>query len=292
MSISAMIRCNNEDDFLKESIGSICNFADEIVFINNKCTDNSVEIAKQFKIKIVHFNYNIGGDVSLTDYTNWCAEQTKGDYILRWDADMIACDNFSNMIKDNLEKNTKVIWYPLLNFYGDHKHTVKNRKIRFSEPYFFHRKLKHTEHKFGHELFWHPNEENKYITANTDLDFATSNAVIQNKKFSIINLENPFALHFNIKSTMKYFLRKQMNFYMKKKLKNISLLEWSKIKFKQNWVEELNNTELNILNRVIYYNGSYPDVLNDYMKNPKYKIIYLDGHPRLRVTKENFKYFL
>jgi len=290
MSISAMIRCNNEDDFLKESIGSICNFADEIVFINNKCTDNSVEIAKQFKIKIVNFNYNVGGDVSLTDYTNWCAEQTKGDYILKWDAYMIACDNFPNMIKDNLEKNTKVIWYPLLNFYGDHKHIVKNRKIRFSEPYFFHRKLTHKEHILGHEIFWHPNEENKYITA--DEGSGTWKLLMKNKKNSLTHFKNPFALHFNIKSTMKYLLRKQMNIYMKKKLKKISLLEWFKIKFKQNWVKELNNTELNILNKVTLYNGFYPDILNDYIKNPKYKIIYLDGHPRLRVTKENFKYFL
>ena len=37
------VRLKNEDDFLKESIGSICNFVDEIVLINNKCTDNSVE---------------------------------------------------------------------------------------------------------------------------------------------------------------------------------------------------------------------------------------------------------
>lgn len=287
-----MIRCNNEDDFLKESIGSICNFADEIVLINNKCTDNSVEIAKQFKIKIVDFNYNVGGDVSWTDYTNWCVEQTKGDYVIKWDADMIACDNFPDMIKDNLEKNTKAIWYPLLNFYGDHKHTCKNVKIRFSEPYFFHRKLKYTEHELGHEVLWHPNEENKFITASTHFDFEVWNTLVENKKNSLVHLENPFALHFNIKSTMKYFLRKQMNFYKKEKLKNISLFEWFGSKFKQNLVEELNEIELNILNIAVPYNESYPDVLNDYMKNPKYKIIYLDGCPRLRVTKENFKYFL
>ena len=41
------VKLKQEDDFLKESIGSICNFADEIVFINN---DNPIVEYRTFYV--------------------------------------------------------------------------------------------------------------------------------------------------------------------------------------------------------------------------------------------------
>lgn len=269
MNISAIIRCHNEDTFLKECIGSILNFVDEVVFINNNCTDNSVDIAKQFKIKIVNFNYNVGGDVSCKDYANWCNQQAKCDYLLRWDADMIAYENFA-IIRDFYDKNLKTIWYHLVNFHGDHLHTELNA-LRIPEPYLFHKSLKYQEHKknLNEELCCPPRTSihSKYI-------------------------EIPIAIHFDVKSTKKYLLRKEMNYYRKKRISNMSLLEWTEKKYNLNWVDKLNVIENEILKRVHLYHGNYPKILNEYILNPTYKIIYVHKKPRLRISRENFKFYL
>jgi glycosyltransferase involved in cell wall biosynthesis len=71
--ISALVKCHNEELFLRQCIESIRPLVDEIVVVDNNSTDSSREIAMQLGVKVVDFAGDPGGSIGLADYYNWCA---------------------------------------------------------------------------------------------------------------------------------------------------------------------------------------------------------------------------
>jgi glycosyltransferase involved in cell wall biosynthesis len=113
--ISAMLRAWNEEEIIQASIISIIDFVDEVVFIDNNSTDNTLQKVKELlplypnKIIIESYpfkNVKYGNDFINTDplsvtsqvyYYNWCKSKCNYSHILKWDADMIVPTNFRDI---------------------------------------------------------------------------------------------------------------------------------------------------------------------------------------------------
>lgn len=256
-TITAIIKCHNEELFLRECILSIRPFVDDILFIDNNNNDSSLQIAKDLNVRVEVFKKFPGGNITLADYYNWCTLQTETDYILKWDADMVAYDYFGKVLQ-YLDGNTEAVFYSLYNITGDHKHVLSfNNGLCGPEPYIFRRDFEHYSHLDGIERlpFW--NDKIKY---------------------KIIYFDKPLGLHMNIKSDLKYYLREAMKEYRRLDGQiNVCLEEWVK---KDNF--RIDAVVQSLIKNLSPFKGEYPDILAEYILDPKWVVEYLDGRPNNR----------
>jgi glycosyltransferase involved in cell wall biosynthesis len=122
MSISAIIITENEEKNLQRCIESL-KFVEEIIIIDDKSKDKTLEIAEKYKAKI--YSRNLNGDFS--SQRNFGLEKAKGDWILFIDADEVITPNLRNEIiqvtADPLNKNNgyfiqrkDILWGKQLNY--------------------------------------------------------------------------------------------------------------------------------------------------------------------------------
>lgn len=81
MSLSIVVITKNEQEMVENCLIS-CDFADEIVVIDNGSTDKTAEIAKKHKARVVRFESD-----DFSKSRNKGMEEAKGDWILYIDAD-------------------------------------------------------------------------------------------------------------------------------------------------------------------------------------------------------------
>jgi len=73
----------NEEKYLQECLESVKDIVDEIVLVDTGSTDRTLEIAEQYKARVLHFNW-------INDFSaarNYALENSKGNWILYLDAD-------------------------------------------------------------------------------------------------------------------------------------------------------------------------------------------------------------
>lgn len=80
--ISVIIITYNEEDVIEDCLKSVHGFADEIILIDSKSTDNTVKIAKKYKARVVEHVLT-----SFSEQRNIGLEEAKGDWIYYLDAD-------------------------------------------------------------------------------------------------------------------------------------------------------------------------------------------------------------
>lgn len=120
--ISVVLVTYNEGDVLKECLESVTGECDEIVILDLRSSDNTLEIAKKFKVKIFTHKW--------VDYVekvrNIALSKTKGDWILVLDPD---------------ERMNKVLWLKLRELKDEGKYSAVNipRKNIFFDSW-----IKHT----------------------------------------------------------------------------------------------------------------------------------------------------
>jgi len=100
MKISIIIPVYNSSLTLNECLSSVfksiyTNF--EVIIVSDNCTDNSVEIAKKYKTKIIELSENKGPG----NARNIGSKRADGDILLFIDADVIISPNSLNIITDN-----------------------------------------------------------------------------------------------------------------------------------------------------------------------------------------------
>ncbi len=119
--ISLIIRAKNEEKNVKLCIESVIDLVDEIIFVNNGSTDNTLKIIetlaeKYNKIKIYNYFINVnrvgkeheiaiknGDNNTLSNFYNWCLNKSTMKHVIKWDADFICIrNNFRSMV-DNLK---------------------------------------------------------------------------------------------------------------------------------------------------------------------------------------------
>jgi hypothetical protein len=141
-NISANIVCNNEKYWIKDSILSIVNLVDEIIYVDDRTSDGSLNIVEELSkihknIKI--FRYEEHGLKNLGDLKNFALKVSKNEFVIRWDADFIAYDDIEKLF-DFCEKNKNVYdGYVLCgpNLSGDIYHQPSDKQSFGPECYLF-----------------------------------------------------------------------------------------------------------------------------------------------------------
>lgn len=81
MQLTAIIIAKNEEEVIADALDSV-SFCDEIILVDNKSTDRTVEIAKRFNAKVVSEEGN-----NFSDFRNSGLKKAKGKWLLYIDAD-------------------------------------------------------------------------------------------------------------------------------------------------------------------------------------------------------------
>lgn len=103
MRISVVIPVYNEEQFIGKCLTSLQNqiiMPDEIILVDNNCTDRTIEIAKKYKVKIVRET-----EQGIVHARNKGFNAAQFDIIVRTDSDAILPPDWIKKIKNNFENN-------------------------------------------------------------------------------------------------------------------------------------------------------------------------------------------
>lgn len=113
--VSAILRVRNEQEFIAAAVRSIAPFVDEVVILDNASTDATPEIMRALARELPHVRTlqypfevaRVGGENieavragegasrrRLSSYYNWALRQCRCPFVLKWDGDMLAGDEF------------------------------------------------------------------------------------------------------------------------------------------------------------------------------------------------------
>lgn len=149
-SISAMVRVCNEEEFLREAIRSIVDIVDEIVLVDNASNDGTPEVVHALKAdypglmrtyEYPHAITRVGRETwelserdpdgrspcLSSSYYNFCLEQCTRPYVLKWDGDMVAVDEFQQHVADWRSSGRPVMVFHGANVHPDRRHLIAAR---------------------------------------------------------------------------------------------------------------------------------------------------------------------
>ena len=131
--ISLIIRAKNEEKNIKICIESVVDLVDEIIFVNNNSTDNTLQIIEELELKyknIKVYNYfinvnrvgiehenalKVNDKNTLGNFYNWCLFKSTKKNVIKWDADFICIrNNFKQMVNDykiRFKNNKYALWF-------------------------------------------------------------------------------------------------------------------------------------------------------------------------------------
>ena len=119
MKLSVLIIARNEEKKIKKCLESLI-FADEIIIVLDRCSDNTKKIVKKYTRKVFS-----GEWLSEGQRRNFGIEKCNHDWILEIDADEVVSEKLSVEIKKNISKEEFDYFYvPIINFVG-------KREIKF-----------------------------------------------------------------------------------------------------------------------------------------------------------------
>lgn len=107
MKVFVVIPVYNEEKYIKKCLDSLMNQEekpDEIIIANNNSTDNTINIVKNYNVKIINENFQGIGYARNTGFNS-----AQGDIIARCDADTVCPPDWVHKIKSNFLQNEGVI---------------------------------------------------------------------------------------------------------------------------------------------------------------------------------------
>ncbi|MFY0649824.1 MAG: hypothetical protein JXQ86_04190 [Methylophilaceae bacterium] len=150
--IAVMLRVKNEQEYIYQAIKSLDGCVDSITLIDNQSSDNSILLAKNaakdinVPIKVISYPYEIMKVGSenyalfkknptspklLSNFYNFSLENTIGDYILKWDGDMIATSLFKvKILQFKKSKFKEILSFRGFNLY-DSNHLLDYDEKKF-----------------------------------------------------------------------------------------------------------------------------------------------------------------
>ncbi len=101
-TLSTFLIVKNEEKFIASCLNSIKDISDEIVIVDTGSTDNTLELIKQFNVKLYHYKWNH----NFSDARNFALKHCSKDLILYIDADEKLTENSRKIIKQIKLNNT------------------------------------------------------------------------------------------------------------------------------------------------------------------------------------------
>lgn len=133
--VTAMIRARNEESRIADCLRSIVHLFDEIVFVDNGSSDDTLAVVSAFKERydkrdivmiheyphriarcgVEHWETPEDSVHSLVYYYNWCLAQCTCRYVFKWDADMVVsadgAEEFSRLLDRTRSRRTPpTVW--------------------------------------------------------------------------------------------------------------------------------------------------------------------------------------
>jgi glycosyltransferase involved in cell wall biosynthesis len=267
--ISANIVCNNEKYWIRESILSIVNIVDEIIYVDDRTTDGSLNIVEELSVKynnIKIFKFEDHNLTNLGDLKNFALSVSTNDFVIRWDADFIAYDDI-NKLFEFCEKNKDIYDGYILtgpNLSGDIYHQPLERKTFGPECYLFDRnKCK----------FISNDRYPDYPSFESEFKYCYPNKTELDKNYFFVHTNN-------LKSLERLSFRKKMCEYHLSG-SSVSYWEWlnpekNEEETKRNQIYQTINEKINIIDFEFDIWGSHPSLLINSKSINLFKV-YKDG---------------
>jgi len=221
-NISANIVCNNERYWIKESILSIVDLVDEIIYVDDNSSDGSLQIVEELSKKYTNikiFEFKDHKLANLGDLKNFALNKSTNDFVIRWDADFIAYDDIYKLFEFCQSNRESYDGYILTgpNLAGDIYHQPLNKE------------------KFGPECYLFNKNKCQFTNNGRYPDYPLFEDEFKYCYPQKTNLgKNHFFLHMNnLKSIEKLAYRKRMCDYH---LSGSEKDYW-------NWISEINNNK-------------------------------------------------
>ena len=104
------MRVKNEEDWIKYSILSIVDFADEIIVGDNDSEDKSVQIVEELINKGLNIKLFKCPHMKIDELTNFLLKKANYRWIMKWDADFVARTTGKYSILRLRQKLLKMDW--------------------------------------------------------------------------------------------------------------------------------------------------------------------------------------
>jgi len=114
-TLSVVLATYNEEKNLPRCLESVSKLADEIIIVDGQSTDDTVKIAKKFKVKVISTtnkpNFHINKQMAI--------EAATGDWILQLDADEPVSPELAHEITSVIISKSDIngYWLPRLNYF-------------------------------------------------------------------------------------------------------------------------------------------------------------------------------
>lgn len=210
--ISVFLRVRNEEETLNLALTSAKNIGDQIVFVDNCSTDNSVKIAERFKEKhnldnmeIRKFEYDPKiREATLSDLYNFTLNFTTGKWCVKWDGDLYSNEEDCKKFRDSMLK------------YDDHERV---QGLYFSNKVvYFNKKL--MQKGFGAELgAFKFSSETIYVDFHRQGTLIAGECLYKQNKLFIANdvLHDPIIWHIRTKSDEDFVRSRLIYLYYREK---------------------------------------------------------------------------
>jgi glycosyltransferase involved in cell wall biosynthesis len=266
------MRVKNEEDWIKPTIQSIKDIADEVVIVDHGSTDGTFQILKELAslekglIKIWQ-----RPDLDYCALSNFALDQTTFRWIFKWDGDIVAHTTGKYAISRLRERILSLdsrryylIYLRHINLAGDVFHQHRKEMVHIEEYIHTYSKKARYIHQGQYEAIKLP------------------------KYYRVLFWYEPYSFHVNIKSArqmlLRYFWDDWIGLKGYKKFATIEDYVNDKIEEAFNtksWEEAQRIYVQRNCQNYIPYNpdlfGPYPDLLKPYLESPKYRLKYKDG---------------
>ena len=265
--ISANVVSNNEKYWIKESILSIINLVDEVIYVDDRSTDGTLDIVRELSkshsnIKI--FEYGQHGLKNLGELKNYAVSKSTNEFVIRWDADFISYNDIESLFKFCEDNKDGYDGYILSgpNLGGDVYHQQKDKQTFGPECYLF---------KKDKSRFVSNDRYTDYPNFDKDFRFCYPQNTTLGKNF--------FFLHTNtLKSLERIAYRKRMSEYQISGFEG-SYWEWisnnifSSEDMRKREIETMKNNKIDLIDFDFKKWGEHPDLLKKSKSIEMFKII-------------------
>ena len=272
LGLSVIMRVKDEKDWVATSVQSIKEIADEIVIVDNGSTDGTYEILEEMASRENGFiKLWQRSELDHCSLSNFALDQTRFRWIFRWDGDMVAHTSGEYAISRLRERLLaldsrcyNLVYLRHINLSGDLFHQDPKEMVHIEEYI----------HTFSPVAqYVHPGR---------------FEAIKVPKYYQVLFWYEPYSFHVNIKPANRMLLRYFWEDWME-------LKDYQRFPALEDYVNEKMESEFGTnswekaqticLQRIcqdhIRYDpevfGPYPELLNPYLANPKYRLKYDNG---------------